>query len=90
MSPNYYKRRKAKQLAKSLKGVEAKRRKRMAATQYSPTVQRVTSFVGCIDAYPDGLHPGLWPNKRGTRICTVRTLGKTFREMVYPQGRATR
>jgi hypothetical protein len=59
MSPNYYKRKHAKQIAKSRKGVVARERNRLARATECGTWQRVKTVILIVTASPDGKHIGL-------------------------------
>ncbi len=54
MSPNYWNRKRDRQLCKSLAGVAARERKRRERTATDPGWSRVATLLVTVDAAPDG------------------------------------
>ena len=83
MSPNYWKRKREKQLAKSLAGVRARERKRLAETFDGPEWTRVKTLLVAVYAHRDGRHVGLWMDGKGMVVGSERTMRAKLARVMY-------
>ena len=83
MSPNYWKRKRERQLKKSLAGVAARERKRLEENFEGPDWVRVRTMLVGVWAHRDGRQVGLWIDGKPWKYGSERTIRGALAKMLY-------
>ena len=89
MSPNYWKRKREKQLAKSLAGVRARESKRLAETFEGADWVRVRTLIVGVWAHQDGRHVGLWIDGKPWVVGSERAMRGKLAKVMYRKALAS-
>ena len=86
MSPTYYKRLEDRRLKRSMAGVRARERKRLAETFDGPDWTRVRTVIVGVYAHRDGRHVGIWLDGQPWKCGSERFVRGLLAKRLYRKG----